>query len=270
VGPAGVVDDTGSHTCSKRDLSVPGRSVPRVDQPAEIAVDHLAETRTAYDTVAADYAQLLRDELAGNPVDRALLGVFAEQVRAGGGGPVGDLGCGAGRITAHLAALDLEVFGIDLSPGMVQVARRTHPELRFEVGSLAALDLPDAALAGALAWYSTIHTPPARQPDVFTELARVLRPGAALLTAFQAGADEQVHHRQAYGHPLSLHGWRLDPDRVARQLTEAGFDVRARVLREPEPPGERTRQAYLLAVRTGPGYGIARFRNSGRTDLERP
>jgi SAM-dependent methyltransferase len=186
--------------------------------------------------------------LAESPVDRALLGVFAEMVADG---PVGDLGCGPGRLTTHLDTLGLTAFGVDRSPGMVDVARRRYPHLRFSVGSLEALDLPDGSLAGALAWYSVIHTPPERQPAVFAECARVVRPGAPLLTAFQAGDDEQVHHRQGYGHEISLHGWRMDPDRVARQLTDAGFDVRARVLREPDPPLEKARQAYLLAVRAG-------------------
>lgn len=212
--------------------------------------DHQAETRAAYDTVATSYEELVRTALAESPMDRALLGVLAEQVLAAGGGPVGDLGCGPGRITAHLDTLGVEAFGIDLSPGMVEVARRRHPHLRFEVGSLTALPLPDSGLAGALAWYSLIHTPPEHQPQVFGELARVLRPGAPLLLAFQAAADEPVHHRQGYGHDISLHGWRLDPDRIGHQLTEAGLEVRARVLREPETSVyEKSRQAYLLAVR---------------------
>ena len=234
--------------CSKRDLSVPGRTVPGVDEPEDVT-----ETRAAYDTVAASYEELVRSALAESPMDRALLGVFAEQVHAGAGGPVGDLGCGPGRITAHLDALGLPAFGVDLSPGMVEVARRHHPHLRFEVGSLAALDLPDGGLAGALAWYSLIHTPPVRQPGVFAELARVLAPGAPLLLAFQAGDDQPVHHRQGYGYEISLHGWRLHPDRVERQLADAGLEVRARVLREPEPTGyETSRQAYLLAARAAP------------------
>jgi ubiquinone/menaquinone biosynthesis C-methylase UbiE len=219
--------------------------VPRVTEREDVV-----ETRTAYDTVAASYAELVATALAESPMDRALLGVFAEQVLAGEGGPVGDLGCGPGRLTTHLDALGLDAFGLDLSPGMVAVARRQYPHLRFEVGSLEALPLADATLAGALAWYSVIHTPPVRQPVVFAECARVLRPGARLLTAFQAADDVPVHHRQGYGHDISLHMWRMDPDRVARQLTEAGFDVRARVMREPEPTiYEKSPQAYLLAVR---------------------
>jgi SAM-dependent methyltransferase len=236
--------------CSKRDPSVSGRTVPGVTEPEDAPADDLAETRRAYDAVAVDYAELLRTELAGRPLDRALLGVFAEQVLTGGGGPVGDLGCGPGRITAHLAGLRLDAFGVDLSPGMVAVARRAHPQLRFDVGSMESLDLPDGSLAGIVAWYSVIHTPPERLPGLFAEFARVLRPGAPLLLAFQAGDDEPVHHRQGYGHPISLHGWRLDPSRAEEQLTAAGCRVRTRVLCEPEPPRERTRQAYLSAVRS--------------------
>jgi SAM-dependent methyltransferase len=214
--------------------------------------EDVVETRTAYDTVAGSYAELVGGALAQSPMDRALLGVFAEQVLAGTGGPVGDLGCRPGRITTHLDLLGLDAVGIDLSPGMVAVARRAYPHLGFAVGSLTALDLPDGGLAGALAWYSVIHTPPERQPLVFAEFARVLRPGAPLLMAFQVGDDEPVHHRQGYGHEISLRAWRLDPERVERQLGAAGLEVRARVLREPEPTVyEKSRQAYLLATRAG-------------------
>jgi hypothetical protein len=48
--------------------------------------------REAYDIVAVDYAALLATELAGKPLDRALLGAFAELVRAGGARPVASEG----------------------------------------------------------------------------------------------------------------------------------------------------------------------------------
>lgn len=206
---------------------------------------HEEATRDAYDLVAEDYAALLQDHLSTSTWDRMVLNAFAEVVRAGDGGLVADVGCGPGRITGHLDRLGLTVCGVDLSPAMVAVAQRTHPHLRFEVGSMRALDFDDDALAGVVAWYSTIHTPPSEQPIVLRELARVLRPGGHLLLAFQVG-DEAVHLTQAYGHDLSLDAYRLSATTVTAHLDEAGVEVLAQVLREPVEP-ERQPQAYLLA-----------------------
>jgi SAM-dependent methyltransferase len=50
-------------------------------------------------------------------------------------GAVTEPGCGTGRVTAYLDDLGLPVFGVDLSPQMVAVARQSNPGLRFEVGS---------------------------------------------------------------------------------------------------------------------------------------
>ncbi|GGS15675.1 hypothetical protein GCM10010221_10910 [Streptomyces parvus] len=82
-------------------------------------------------------------------------------------------------MTEHLHGLGrgLDVFGIDLSPQMVAVARQEHPGLRFEVGSMLALELPVASLGGLLAWYSTIHVPdrncraPSRSSTAYSPLA---------------------------------------------------------------------------------------------------
>ena len=213
--------------------------------------DHEDRARLAYDVVAEDYARLGEDWFDAIPWERAMFGVFAAAVRAAGGGQVVDAGCGPGRLTGHLAELGLDVSGIDLSPAMVEVARRTHPGLRFEVGSLAALDVADGALAGVVAWYSVIHTPPEHQLPIYRELRRVLRPGGHLLVGFQVG-DECVHLEHAYGHDVSLDAHRLDPDLVERQLGEAGFEITARVLRGPVGP-EPQRQAHLLARRPAAG-----------------
>ncbi|MDG4834489.1 methyltransferase domain-containing protein [Solwaraspora sp. WMMD1047] len=205
-------------------------------------------TRTAYDLVAADYAETLRDRLAGDPLERAMLGAFAELVPAGTGLPVADLGCGPGRITGHLHALGLPVFGIDLSPQMVAVARRTYPDLRFEEGSLLALDLPGASLAGATAWFSIIHAPTEQLPVICAELHRVLAPGAPLALAFQIGDEDLVHRDHAYGHDLSIYLYRRSPDLVARLLREAGLDLVARMRRETPDP-DLPPAMYLIARR---------------------
>jgi SAM-dependent methyltransferase len=215
--------------------------------------DFLRDTRTSYDAVALGYAERFRDELAAKPLDRAMLASFAELVRDAGAGPVADIGCGTGRVTSHLNGLGLSAFGIDLSPQMVAVARQSYPGLRFEVGSMLALDLPDAALGGVLAWYSTIHVPDDRLPDAFAEFYRVLVPGGYALLAFQVG-HEPRHVTQALGQPVSVDLHHRQPDTVAGLLAQAGLAVRARLIREPDDEGdftERTQQAFLLARKFG-------------------
>jgi SAM-dependent methyltransferase len=195
----------------------------------------------SYNTAAADYHEVLKDNLQVNPCDRAALDLFAELVPAG---PVGDLGCGTGRITTYLASRGLDAFGIDLTPGMIEVARQQYPELRFEVGSLYDLDLKDGELAGALAWYSLVHTPREDLPVVFAELYRVLQPGGYLVHAFKIGSASR-HLANAYGHDVDLDVYTFDPADVTGLLTAAGFAEVAALTRAPMPP-KKEPQGYLL------------------------
>lgn len=208
---------------------------------------YLTDTRATYDTVAVDYAEMLKTDLAEKPLDRAMLAAFAELVRAADAGPVADLGCGPGRVTAHLRSLGVPAFGVDLSPGMVEVARRTYPDLRFDEGSMTALDLEHDTLGGIVAWYSIIHTPPELLPVVFAEFHRVLAPGGHVLVAFQIGDNERRHIEQGYGHQVSVDAYRLSPDHITELLGKAGIVVTAQLVREPSGELEKTRQAYLVA-----------------------
>ena len=229
-------------------VAKPAYGVP-VERPVPDPVREphwLRETRSTYDRVATSYADLLADALEHSPTDRAVLGLFADLV--GPGARVADLGCGPGRLTAHLVDRGLAARGIDLSPGMVATARERHPGVEFEVGDLRALPLGDATLDGALAWYSLIHVPPDVRPAVVAELARVLRPGGELVVAFQVG-DDVRRLREAYGHTgLGMDAWRLEPDEVTGLLAGAGIHVHLRLVRDPEGM-EKTPQAYLVGRR---------------------
>jgi SAM-dependent methyltransferase len=210
----------------------------------------LSDTRAAYDTVAATYAERVSSELGRRPLDRALLNAFAEMVLQGGGGSVADIGCGPGHLTDYLHQAGLRVSGLDLSPAMVAEARRLYPHLNFEQASMTALPLEDGALAALVAWYSTIHLPTERLSGVFAEFHRVLAPGGLVVLAFQAG-HERVHLEQAYGHAVSVVAYRRPPDQVAELLDAAGLACSMRMVRQPDPD-EKVPQAYLLARRGEP------------------
>lgn len=151
---------------------------------------------------------------------------------------VADVGCGPGRVTAHLHLLGLDAFGIDLSPGMVDVARRDHPGLHFEVGSMTDLNLPDASVAGVLAGFH-----------------RVLRPAGLVLAGFQVG-DVHRHKTSGYGgHPMAVRVHLRPMNRVTGWLAEAGFHVEAQTVTAAEDDSKEP-QGFLIARRAdGDGRG---------------
>src|SRR5699024_4102056 len=86
----------------------------------------LDETRDSYDAEASghrDEVQASRDRL---PHLRAHLRLFAELIDRTADGPVADIGCGPGYATGFLGDLGLDAFVIDLSPAMLEIARRDH------------------------------------------------------------------------------------------------------------------------------------------------
>jgi SAM-dependent methyltransferase len=203
----------------------------------------LIETRAGYDAMAVEYAaRFAGGSLA--PWDRAMLTAFAEVVS----GPVADVGCGPGADTAYLDGLGVDVFGIDLSPRTVELTRERHPGLRFEVGSMTAIDVPDGALGGVVALYSIIHVPADHMPGVFAEFHRVLRPGGHLMLSFQVG-DDIRHRDEAFGRRISVDWHRQQPDTIAGLLADSGFETRVRMVREPrlDAEFESSRQAYMIA-----------------------
>ncbi|WP_370938137.1 class I SAM-dependent methyltransferase [Amycolatopsis sp. cg13] len=185
----------------------------------------LTDTRTSYDTVADSYADRLRDSIAKSPSLRMTLGLFASLVH--GNGPVADVGCGTGHVTAHLKSLGLDAFGLDLSPGMIEVARRDHPGLRFAVGSMTALPLPDASAAGLLSWWALIHVPDDEAPTAISEFYRVLRPGAPVAVGFHVGDVARLKTQGYGGHAMRVYVHRRQPAQVSEWLREAGFTVTA-------------------------------------------
>lgn len=220
------------------------------------ATPDLRTVRHAYDTVAADYAARLPDTRAEAPLELAMIDAFVAAVTpsapADARPRVLDAGCGAGRISRHLTARGCRVEGVDLSVGMVALARRDQPEVPFVVGSLAALPYADARFDGVLLWYSTIHTPPAGQPRLLAEAARVLRPGGHLLVGFQSGTGTRdvAPAYRAFGHEIVLERHLVTADQVSAWLEAAGVGEVSRLVRRAQG-GERDDQAFVLAARSG-------------------
>jgi len=176
-------------------------------------------------------------------------------VELAGAGTVADVGCGPGHLTRFLAARRPDVIGVDVSPGMIAVARERAPELTFVVASMLQLPVQDGTWAGVLAMYSVIHLVPEERVGAWQEIARSLRPNGWLLVSFHVDSAEyaagQVSHLTSwFDEPVDIDGYFLDPAEMAAELEAAGFQVVATLERQPIPTVEYpSRRCYLLAQR---------------------
>ena len=102
-----------------------------------------------------------------------------------------DLGTGTGVVALALAERypEADVVGIDLSPGMIDEARRKVPaelagRTSFEVGDASALRSPDAAFDLVVL---------SNMIPFFDELARVVASGGTLVLSFSRGAETPIY-----------------------------------------------------------------------------
>lgn len=211
----------------------------------------LQSIRAAYDIASEAYASKFVNELDHKPFDREVLQQFAAIV--GAERSVLDIGCGPGHTTAHLTTLGLTATGVDLSPRMIEIASRTFPQSRFEVGDFCSLRHESSSIAGILAFYCIVHLTPEQLAPAFAEMYRVLSNGGVLLLSFHVGS-EVIHAEKFLDTDAVLDFTFFEPSQIEAALSSVGFapiEVRVREPYDTEHPSRR-------------GYAFARKSNTAR------
>jgi ubiquinone/menaquinone biosynthesis C-methylase UbiE len=201
-----------------------------------------SQVRASYDAVAAEYADRISNELTGKPLDRALLDEVAARAR----GLVCDLGCGPGHVADYLHRRGASVLGVDLSPGMIEEARRRYPDVQFDVADMRCLPYEDHAFAAVVAMYSLIHFDETELRLALTECRRVLNAEGILLAGFHHG-QEVVHTEEFFGRRVNLDFRFFEPEEIITALADAEFELERLVERDPYPNVEvETRRFYVI------------------------
>lgn len=161
--------------------------------------------------------------------------------------PVLDIGCGPGHISRFLAELGVRVVGVDISPGMVDEARRRNPDIEFREAAMQSLPCADGSVAAMVAPYSLIHIPRDSVIGVLREFRRVLVPGGSVLLSFHIGKEVR-HSEEWWGQPVDLDFVFFEVLEMEGYLREVGFGQIETHERDPYPDVEvQTQRAYAWA-----------------------
>jgi SAM-dependent methyltransferase len=98
-----------------------------------------------------------------------------DDVGAGPGVRLLDVGCGPGTVTAAAAGRGACAVGVDLATGMLALGRRRHPDLELLEGDAEALPFADDAFDAVVGCFVLNHLPDVEA--AVAEMARVLAPG---------------------------------------------------------------------------------------------
>lgn len=137
-----------------------------------------------------------------------------------------DVGCGTGLPTARqLVDAGCHVTGIDISEGMLQLARRDVPEATFhqlDAAGLPAKGIPAGGFDAVVAFFSLLMLTRDEIPPTLRKLYEMLVPdGYFLLSMVEADVDDMP--LQFLGNRVWVSGYLRDE---LRQVVEqAGFDV---------------------------------------------
>ena len=143
------------------------------------------------------------------------------------GDDVLEVGPGYGATTDVLAESVPRLTAVEIDPDLAAMLVErfaSTPSVSIVTGDATALDLPDDRFTGAACFTMLHHVPTAELQDaLFAEVARVVRPGGALVAGDSIASDDlEAHHEGDTYNPI-------DPGTLAARLTAAGFrDVEVR------------------------------------------
>jgi len=92
-----------------------------------------------------------------------------------------DVACGPGHITQMMADTGATVTGVDLSPEMVEVAKKLNPKIEFREANVDYLPFDSKSFDAVLVNYAIHHF--ASPDNAVREIHRVLKPGGRFVFA---------------------------------------------------------------------------------------
>lgn len=181
-----------------------------------------------YDDIAKEYAE----EFFYDTSDNKYIDDFLQSLN---GIKILDVGCGNGKDCKYISEKGFEVNGIDLSVGMLAIAKEKVPNGKFEVMDIANITYPENSYDGIISNCSLFHIPSEELPKTLESFARVLKPNGKLLLILQEGLGETMIE-EPYRPGVNIYMNYFSVETISNLLQEYGFEVNS--IGKEEAPNE--------------------------------
>lgn len=208
--------------------------------------NHLEEVKHCYDLAAEEYSKAFLNELDSKPFDRNILDRFSEMIP--GKEFIYDMGCGSGQTTKYIFNKNRhKIIGLDFSEKAISLAKKTFPEIRFEVDDMLNSKISSSSAKGLLAFYAIVHFDYEQVKVALQEWYRILKDNGYCLFSFHIG-DEEIYVENFLNVKGANACFRLlDTDKILVIVEDIGFKVVDAVIRHPYKDVEYpSKRAYII------------------------
>lgn len=181
-----------------------------------------------YDDIAKEYAE----EFFEDTSDNKYIDIFLDSLE---GIKILDVGCGNGKDCKYISQKGFDINGIDLSVGMLSIAKEKVPNGKFEVMDMTDITYPDDSYDGIISNCSLFHIPTEELPKTLESFRKILKPNGKLLLILQDGNGEMMVE-EPYRPGVHIYMNYFSASQIQELLRQYGFEIG--YLSKEESPNE--------------------------------
>lgn len=160
-----------------------------------------------------------------------------------------ELACGPGNITWYLLDKrpDFKILGTDLSPNMLELAKRNNPSAQFRLMDCRDTGLPDNHYEGIMCGFCLPYLSREETTILICNASRILKPGGLLyLSTMEDDYEKSGFRKGSTGDEIYMHYYRKTD--LIPLLKEHQFKLLMVTRKQyPAPDGSTTTDLIMIA-----------------------
>lgn len=136
-----------------------------------------------------------------------------------------EIGCGPGNITKYLLSKrpDLDIFGIDIAPNMVELAKQNNPTAHFATMDCRRINELDTRFDGIIGGFCLPYLSPAEGQQLISHAHGLLNAEGLLYLSFVEGEPDKSGYKVGSGGRVYFNYYKLDD--LNAELDAFGFEA---------------------------------------------